>query len=82
MRSTYDHILTIDGYEFEATVDYTYYPPCRGARERGTGVPLEPDDPAVVEINSIKIDDIPYDLPEQVEEAIRDTILEEIKDGF
>lgn len=31
-------------------VEFAYYPSCRGARERGTGVPLEPDMDASCEL--------------------------------
>lgn len=50
--------------EVEVEVSYTYVPASRGARDslggrRGAGPPLEPDEPATVEINSCK-----YVLPE------------------
>lgn len=34
-------------------VSGTYYPATRGAREYGTGLQLEPDEPAEIEIESI-----------------------------
>jgi hypothetical protein len=39
-------------------VDYTYYSASRGAREKGSGVQLEPDEPATVEINEMGIQGI------------------------
>lgn len=39
----------------DISVDYGYYPPSIGARERGSGVQLEPDEPAMVEVYEIKI---------------------------
>lgn len=40
--------------EIEVTVDFDYSPAERGARERGTGLQLEPDWDEDAEINSIK----------------------------
>lgn len=34
----------------ELSIRYRYYHPTKGACERGTGVPLEPDDPGEIEI--------------------------------
>jgi len=45
--------VTREGVEIE--VDYTYYPASHGAREKGSGVQLEPDEPATVEINEMTI---------------------------
>jgi hypothetical protein len=39
--------------ELELTVEYNYTPPCRGAREAGTGLALEPDDPESIEVESV-----------------------------
>ena len=48
--------ITLDGIAFE--VDYTYYPPYRGARDslngvRGAGAPLEPDEDESIEIDAV-----------------------------
>ena len=40
------------GYKIEVTFDY--YPPSKGAREYGTGLQLEPDEPATVELEQVK----------------------------
>lgn len=45
----------IIAHEVECMVDFDYSPPCRGARERSSGIQLEPDEPENVEINSISI---------------------------
>lgn len=47
--------ITVRGIDF--TVEYQYYPGCRGARERGTGIQLEPDEGPSIEIESVKSDD-------------------------
>ena len=36
----------------------TYYPASKGMRERGTGIPLEPDEPATFEVDQIWIGDV------------------------
>jgi hypothetical protein len=59
-ESVIDTTLTITNSEtdvekeVDVTVTYTYYPASRGARERGTGAPLEPDEDASIEIESVK----------------------------
>lgn len=35
-----------------------YYPASKGMRERGTGIPLEPDEPATFEVDQIWIGDV------------------------
>ena len=49
---TFNKKLTREKYEVEVTVEYEYYPGCRGAREK-YGVPLEPDEPPIVLIDTI-----------------------------
>lgn len=48
-------------YETEVTltvkVQYRHIPAWAGARERGTGLQLEPDEPAHIEIESAKLSD-------------------------
>lgn len=34
-------------------ITYDYSPPCKGHREAGTGLPLEPDDPEEIDITSV-----------------------------
>lgn len=41
-----------DIHGMEVTVEYLYIPPYRGERDR-FGVPLEPDEPASIEIQSV-----------------------------
>ena len=84
-ESVIDTTLTITNPETDVeediavTVTYTYYPASRGARERGTGAPLEPDEDASIEIESVKdstgkeIDVSDSDL-KQLESEISDTI--------
>jgi len=40
--------------DVDITVTYTAYPASRGARERGTGLQLEPDEEATIDIESVK----------------------------
>ena len=41
--------------EFELDVSVDYYPASKGRREHGSGVQLEPDEPASIEICSVSI---------------------------
>ena len=52
-------IVVVEGISFE--VDYKITPACRGSRD-SYGVPLEPDEPAEIEIQSIEL------LPESYKE--------------
>lgn len=47
--------LGMDGHETEVSVEvtYTYTPACRGSREQGSGIPLEPDYSASVDLLSV-----------------------------
>lgn len=45
--------IEIDDVEVEVIVDYTFYRAYRGARDGRFGPPIEPDEPAHVEINSV-----------------------------
>jgi hypothetical protein len=40
--------------ELEVEAEYDFYPGCRGAREQ-FGVPLEPDEPPMVEVHSVRL---------------------------
>ena len=46
---------TISYRGVQLSVDYTYYPPSRGAREKGSGVQLEPDESASVDVDGVQI---------------------------
>ena len=48
--------LEVDGVPIKFTG--TYYPASKGMRERGTGIPLEPDEPATFEVDQIWIGDV------------------------
>ena len=45
-----DHWWEFAGEEIPITITYMYSPGSSGLRERGSGLPLEPDEPASVEI--------------------------------
>ena len=51
--------ITRDDIDIPVDVDFTFYPACRGRRDsiagvRNAGPPLEPDEDASFEINSVK----------------------------
>ena len=62
----------------EVEVEYDATPPCRGARNE-YGVPMEPDTPAEVDINSVKVG--PHDVMNYIDEGtlgeIRDACFED-----
>lgn len=45
--------INVSGVELDVT--YTYYPHHSGAYERGSGVKLEPDEPAHYEVEEVKV---------------------------
>ncbi len=60
-----NHTRTVTIADNELEVSFDYYPPSRGARERGTGLQLEPDEPATFEICEVKLGE--HDVTELVE---------------
>ena len=67
--------------EVEVEVEYTYHRARRGARDslcgkRGAGPPLEPDEPAEIEIDSVT--DATSGAEVELTEAERDRITDEI----
>lgn len=75
--SSYSVTATIefpDGEEHDVEITYTYYPGCRGARDGRFGPPLEPDEPASVEIESA----IRTDTKEDVMQLLDHEKLEEL----
>ena len=69
------------GCEVEIEVEYTYHRARRGARDslcgkRGAGPPLEPDEPAEIEIDSVT--DATSGAEVELTEAERDRITDEI----
>jgi len=62
-------------------VDYDYYPASKGARERGSGVQLEPDEPACVELTALSIGGVDIDgLLEEHIDAINELCLDGAED--
>lgn len=57
MSSQYDTTVTVgdDDQEVEVSVQYTAYPFIRGARDGRWGPPIEPDEPAHIEIEGIEV---------------------------
>lgn len=77
-RMKMDFVFLGDEVASTIDVEYTFYPGCRGSRDslggiRGAGPPLEPDDPAEVEITGIFYDD------ENVIDGINDAELSAIE---
>jgi len=59
------------------TVEYTYHPGTHGARDR-FGVPLEPDEPATIEISDVRVADVDvWTLIEDDVEKIEDLIMQQ-----
>lgn len=56
-------VITLAGHEhvIKPQVEYYYYPAARGAVERGTGIPMEPDEPATVEIVGVTLNGLRLD---------------------
>jgi len=68
----------VDGEEVVVLVEYKYYAGCRGAREDGTGLQLEPDSPAEIEILSVKDEnDEDYELTEDEAQEVIEKAEEE-----
>lgn len=42
-------------FQLDYIVDYTVYPGSKGTKERGTGIPLEPDESPQIEIDQIQL---------------------------
>lgn len=51
----HNHACTIYLKDFEFLVYYSWYRAVPGAREKGTGIQLEPDEPETYEVDSIKL---------------------------
>lgn len=67
--------IKIDWKGCELDVTFDYYKPSKGAREYGTGLQLEPDEPATVELedvmlNGVDISDLIEDQIEEIESHI------------
>jgi hypothetical protein len=83
-RTTHMLTLDVDGTqrEIEADVAYIYNRACRGARERGSGIQLEPDEPASVEIQTVTASgvDLTNLLGDSLLDALADAILEQYEE--
>lgn len=56
--------INIIVYAVEVTVEYYYNKACRGAREKGSGIQLEPDEVESIEVHSVRSSDDIYNLLE------------------
>lgn len=70
-------ILEINGHEVDITFDYEFIAAAKGSTNE-YGVPIEPDEPASVEITSIKIGDSVIELPEELMNELEEELLEGI----
>jgi hypothetical protein len=83
---TYDTTITVEDpetgeeREVDVTVEYEYTPAERGSRERGTGLQLEPDYEATVEISAV-YDETgkEYDLTDRQQRQIEDAIFDDLQ---
>ena len=67
--STLTRTVNFRGHKLEVEFEYTPY--CRGAREHGTGIPLEPDDEeGIEEINAVRCDDTDGNFVELLDENL------------
>ena len=67
-----------DGDEITLDVEYSYYAGCRGAREAGTGLALEPDDAPEIEILSVTDDQgEDYELSDDDVDAVQEKAFED-----
>ena len=73
--SGYETTIDINNYEFDCIVDYTFIPACRGSRNE-YGVPVEPDEPAGIEMGQVWIFDGQWNIVDIPEEAMTDTLNE------
>jgi len=72
--------------DVDLTVTYTASPASRGARERGTGLQLEPDEEATIDIESVKDStgkeiDVSDSELKQLEKEISDAISDAMSDA-
>lgn len=79
--------MTIDVDEATYEVEWTYHPPVRGARDSlggvwGAGPPLEPDEPAEVEIVDVALQGIRIEYDEALWRRLESAIWEEIESGY
>ena len=77
---THQSIVLVD---VPITVDWTFSPGCRGARDslggiRGAGPPLEPDEPPEIEIVSTKLGSTEVELSDTDRETIEHELWNEI----
>jgi len=69
--------VTFEGVHF--TVEYEYEPAERGARERGTGLQLEPDYDEQFYLVSVKVGDDAQDILEYLDPHFRERLTDEVK---
>jgi len=78
--ATYQSTVEIDGYEVAVKIEYTYHKSSKGSRD-SYGVPMEPDEPALVEIGNMYIESndafIGIELPAGLVEDFEEEILNE-----
>lgn len=78
-------LVTVDDEQYD--VDYKYWPATRGLRDSlngvmGAGPPLEPDEPAEIEIVDVTLNGAPVEYDEMLWEKIESEILDELDNSF
>ena len=74
-----------DGTEIDVQVEAVYYPGCKGARDsccgvRNAGPPLEPDEPAYVEIETVSHNGQKIEVSDMAMESIEEQAMEHWND--
>lgn len=79
--STFKTTIEIDEQEVEVNVSCTFHPAYRGARDGRWGPPIEPDEPACVEVDSVtNKDGKELELSEENEKLIQEKAEEHMGD--
>ena len=50
-----NHTIQVDYEDMTFDVNFDYYPACKGARENGSGVQLEPDEPETYDLCTVSM---------------------------
>jgi hypothetical protein len=78
-----NHTIPVDYEDLTFDVEFDYYPASKGAREKGSGVQLEPDEPASWDICTIKLRNgkiRPLDVTDWMNEIMMGYFEEEVRD--
>lgn len=83
MIHTFDITLNINGYDLPAAITGSYTDPCKGAREYGTGLALEPDTDAEAELLGVEVKTrgewVELDVPNELFVELQEELMEQFK---